>query len=90
MLFVPICTFCFGARRQECDDGNTNSTDGCSSTCTVETGYYCTQPLGNQQPSLCTSRCGSAAVWQCLTLDGLARHFVKGIGLEIEVGMDTA
>lgn len=25
----------------ECDDGNTVSGDGCSSTCLVETGYEC-------------------------------------------------
>ena len=25
----------------ECDDGNTDSGDGCSATCTVEVGYRC-------------------------------------------------
>ena len=25
----------------ECDDGNTVSGDGCSSTCMIETQYYC-------------------------------------------------
>jgi len=27
---------------EECDQGNTNNGDGCSSTCTVESGYTCT------------------------------------------------
>ncbi len=26
---------------KECDDNNTNSGDGCSSTCKIETGYHC-------------------------------------------------
>jgi fibro-slime domain-containing protein len=29
---------------EECDDGNTNNGDGCSSTCKVEPGYQCAQP----------------------------------------------
>lgn len=28
-------------RNYACDDGNANSDDGCSSTCTIEDGYYC-------------------------------------------------
>ena len=26
---------------EKCDDGNANSGDGCSSTCTIESGYVC-------------------------------------------------
>ena len=29
-----------------CDDGNRFSGDGCSATCTVETGYTCTTTAG--------------------------------------------
>jgi len=29
---------------EQCDDGNTNSKDGCSSTCTFEAGYNCGAP----------------------------------------------
>jgi fibro-slime domain-containing protein len=29
---------------EQCDDGNTVSGDGCSSTCTVEAGWQCSQP----------------------------------------------
>ena len=32
----------------ECDDGNLNDGDGCSSTCTIETGYQCSlQTINN-------------------------------------------
>eukprot|EP00929_Paragymnodinium_shiwhaense_P076937 TRINITY_DN39600_c0_g5_i1.p1 TRINITY_DN39600_c0_g5~~TRINITY_DN39600_c0_g5_i1.p1 ORF type:complete len:7063 (+),score=1414.31 TRINITY_DN39600_c0_g5_i1:190-21189(+) len=42
---------CGDARRdagEACDDGNTDDGDGCSSTCTLETGYYC---FGGAAPS---------------------------------------
>lgn len=38
---------------EECDDGNRNNDDGCSSTCQKEPGFSCTG-----EPSVCTSRCG--------------------------------
>lgn len=31
---------------EECDDGNTASSDGCSSACTAEDGYVCYEPGG--------------------------------------------
>jgi cysteine-rich repeat protein len=34
-----------------CDDGNTNSNDGCSANCTIESGYYCADTFPNA--SLC-------------------------------------
>ncbi|MBI1813247.1 DUF4215 domain-containing protein [Candidatus Peregrinibacteria bacterium] len=42
---------------EQCDDGNTNGGDGCSGTCTLETGYHC---LG--QPSQCYIQCGDGVV----------------------------
>lgn len=39
-----------------CDDGNLINGDGCSSTCTIETGYTCTAPL--LAKSVCTEVCG--------------------------------
>jgi cysteine-rich repeat protein len=42
---------------EQCDDGNNNDGDGCSSTCNIEPGYLCTGV-----PSLCVSACGNAAV----------------------------
>jgi|GEM_PF-5260486 cysteine-rich repeat protein len=40
-----------------CDDANTVSGDGCSATCTVESGYYC-----RRQPSVCATRCGDGVI----------------------------
>ena len=38
---------------ESCDDGNLANTDGCSSVCQLETGFYC--PAANQA---CSSVCG--------------------------------
>lgn len=35
------CGDCLIASDEVCDDGNTLSGDGCSDTCTIETGYEC-------------------------------------------------
>ncbi len=32
--------------QETCDDGNTQSGDGCSSACAIEDGWVCTQPTG--------------------------------------------
>ena len=36
-----ICGDGFRVRSEQCDDGNTASEDGCSSTCTIEDGFTC-------------------------------------------------
>jgi cysteine-rich repeat protein len=41
----------------DCDDGNTSSGDGCSSTCTVEVGYNCTGGTITT-PDTCVEICG--------------------------------
>ena len=41
----------------ECDDNNTISGDGCSATCTIETGYACTGGSMNAMDS-CLAVCG--------------------------------
>ena len=38
---------------EQCDDGGTTSGNGCSATCTIESGYVC-----NGQPSSCMTVCG--------------------------------
>jgi cysteine-rich repeat protein len=38
-----------------CDDGNIINGDGCSSTCTIETGYSCNT---SSNPDICTPICG--------------------------------
>ncbi len=39
---------------ERCDDANSNSSDGCSSTCHVETGWSCDQG----EPTHCVTLCG--------------------------------
>jgi len=41
------------ASTEQCDDGNTTSGDGCSSTCTIEPAYAC----GDAEPSVCSPVC---------------------------------
>ncbi|MGN6108933.1 MAG: DUF4215 domain-containing protein [Kofleriaceae bacterium] len=48
---------------ETCDDGNTTSGDGCSTTCQTEPGWNCTGV-----PSVCTTQCGDgvpAGTEQC-------------------------
>ena len=42
---------------EECDDGNNDDGDGCSSTCKVESDYDCTD-----NPSVCTAICGDGKI----------------------------
>jgi cysteine-rich repeat protein len=41
---------------EACDDGNTNSGDGCSSTCALEPGWSCSAPAGGK--TTCAPVCG--------------------------------
>ncbi len=43
---------------ETCDDGNTTNTDGCSATCTVESGYTC----NGTRPSICSETATSLLV----------------------------
>jgi cysteine-rich repeat protein len=64
------CAFCGDNRfdgtlnpalTEGCDDGNLNPGDGCSPTCTVETGFTCTTLLGSA--SSCTgAACGNGTL----------------------------
>lgn len=54
---------------EECDDGDTMSGDGCSSTCTTEAGYLCANRTN--QPSSCTNAATSA----CSTITELPIEF---------------
>ena len=42
------------ASNEACDDGNLTANDGCSATCTVDTGYTCT----SASPNVCSTTCG--------------------------------
>ena len=53
-----LVTYCGDGLLQEgegetCDDGNSNSEDGCSASCETEVGYIC-----QGSPSICTPICG--------------------------------
>ena len=48
---MNTCLECGDGSRSEvftCDDGNTDNGDGCSSTCTVETGWECSVATGSE------------------------------------------
>ena len=45
-------------QNEQCDDGNQVSSDGCSSTCQIETGWICV----GDHPSVCTPDCGDGLV----------------------------
>ena len=60
---------------EQCDDGNTFSGDGCSSTCQLEAGFTCTN-VSNPVPtdwatfhSTCTTVCGDGKVMGSETCD---------------------
>ena len=40
--------------QEQCDDGNTSPGDGCSSTCTIESSYACTDGNSVDTPDTCT------------------------------------
>lgn len=55
--FYPSCGECGNSIIEEgvqCDDGNTNNGDGCSSSCLIESNWVC-----SGEPSVCTSLCGN-------------------------------
>ena len=43
---------------EECDDGDVQNSDGCDSSCNVETGFTCT----SANPSVCSTVCGDGIV----------------------------
>ncbi len=48
----PVCGNSTLENKEQCDDGNKKSKDGCSASCKIESGYTC---LG----TTCTSLCGN-------------------------------
>ena len=50
-LILEICGDGLNLGSVECDDGNTNDEDGCSSTCKIESGYKCTNQ--KEGPDIC-------------------------------------
>ena len=59
-------------QNEVCDDGNTDPLDGCSSSCTIETGYHCPTAGNFNTASQCETKCGDGFVnvtEQCDTSD---------------------
>jgi len=50
-LALEICGDGINLGFVECDDGNTNDGDGCSSTCKIESGYKCSNQ--KEGPDIC-------------------------------------
>ena len=59
MVYLPDqCGDGMRSLSEDCDDDNIFSGDGCSTNCTVECGFICS----NAEPSLCSSTCGDSVV----------------------------
>ncbi|MBI4849047.1 MAG: PASTA domain-containing protein [Nitrospirae bacterium] len=75
-----ICGNGFVETAEDCDDGNISSNDGCSTICTVETGYTCTgspsvcslNPTPNSAPRFVTTPITVATVGQPYIYDSMA------------------
>lgn len=59
---------------EQCDDGNTTASDGCSATCTVESTYSCAG-----SPSVCTTATYSIAPTSAMCVDVSAGAPVAGV-----------
>jgi len=73
---------------EECDDGNTSNSDGCSATCTTENGYTCVEA-----PSVCSE----GAIYDQTCGDGIVDapeecddgDTVNGDGCDISCAVET-
>lgn len=54
----PVCGNSVVDGTEACDDGNTTANDGCSATCTEETGWSC----DGADPTVCTEVCGDGTL----------------------------
>ena len=63
----PICGDGIKVGSEGCDDGNTKSGDGCSSTCQIEKNYFC-----NETPKDDKSGVPSAGISTCVKGSPLA------------------
>lgn len=71
-----------------CDDDNDVDGDGCSSTCTVETGYEC----DGAEPTVCTEVCGDGFNFGSNDCDDGDNYDNDGCtsGCEIELGYECS
>ena len=54
---TEICGDAFDLPSEGCEDGGTTGGDGCSATCTVETGWSCADDTNINTPDVCTEDC---------------------------------
>jgi cysteine-rich repeat protein len=76
---LPTCGDNFISVGEQCEDGNTVSGDGCSSTCQLEPGYTCTTTL----PNVCT------AIINCPMPGQLFVYNATGLPLPINDNLTT-
>ena len=63
---LPTCGDNFISVGEQCEDGNTASGDGCSSTCQLEPGYTCTATI----PNVCTAIIACPSPGQIVSYSG--------------------
>lgn len=56
-LCKTVCGDGYYISGESCDDGNLTNSDGCSSTCSVESGWYCA-PHNGISKDTCSTKCG--------------------------------
>lgn len=58
---VAVCGDGVRAPTEACDDANATAGDGCGSTCAIESGWACYEPVDGQ-PSVCEQTCGDGLI----------------------------
>jgi len=69
--YTPTCGDSLNEIGEQCDDGDTSSGDGCSSTCTIESGWTCTGGSGQSScTEISTQECGNNLIEGTEVCDG--------------------
>ena len=74
---TEICGDGYNYGFHDCDDGNKRSGDGCSSSCTIESGYLCTSTNGSKD--VCTEILNPSAELTVLTNNQLQVVFTESV-----------
>jgi len=71
--YTPTCGDSLNETGEQCDDGDTGSGDGCSSTCTIESGWTCSGGSGQSScTEIVTEECGNNLIEGTEVCDGTA------------------
>ena len=76
-MCTETCGDGFNHHHFDCDDGNTNNGDGCSSTCTIETYWTCTGGSPTTADT-CYAICGDGRTLGTETCDDGNRNHYDG------------